>query len=229
MNVSKFYYINLDKRPNRKDHFLNECKRENVPYEKVERFSAVDGEIYNFSESELKMFENGDFNKYWFCKRILGNQLSHYYIMKDIVKNNYEFSIIFQDDSILIPNFMNHLNELLENLPKDSEMVNIGFHKFASGAKFVRWDFNEDFKTLSKKRLNKSVCILNDGVNPCSLAYVLTLQGAKNMVNHFEKNGFLRATDGNFNDYCQKKNIFYGSIPVLVTGNENLPSDIFIK
>ena len=48
------------------------------------------------------------------------------------------------------------------------------------------------------------------------------------MESFFEKTGFLRATDGNFNDYLQTKNIFYGSTTVLVTGNSDLKSDIFI-
>jgi len=229
MSVSRFYYINLDKRPVRNEHFLKECEREEVPKELIQRFTAIEGDTHIFNEYETKLFEKGDFNKHWFGNRIKGNQLSHHYIMKDIIKNKYPFSVVFQDDAILIPGFMKYINETIENLPKDSEMVNIGFHKFASGSKFVRWDFNEDFKVLSKKRLNKHVCILNDTVNPCSLAYILTLKGAQNMVDYFEKTGFLRATDGNFNDYCQKKNIFYGSIPVLVTGNSDLPSDIFLK
>lgn len=49
------------------------------------------------------------------------------------------------------------------------------------------------------------------------------------MVSFFEKNGFLRATDRNFNDYLQSRGIFYGATPVLVTGNSELQSDIFIK
>lgn len=229
MTISRFYYINLDKRPNRNEHFLKETERENVPKERIQRFTAIDGDSHVFTQKELSLFEKGDFNSHWFGARIKGNQLSHYYIMKDIVEKKYPFSVIFQDDAILIPNFMELLTGVVENLPKDAEMVNIGFHKFASGAHFVRWDFNEDFKTLSKKRLNKHVCVLNDTINPCSLSYILTLKGAENMVHYFEKTGFLRATDGNFNDYCQQKGIFYGSIPVLVTGNSDLPSDIFLK
>ena len=125
---------------------------------------------------------------------------------------------------------IDYLNDILDNLPKNSEMVNIGFHKYASGANFVRWDLKgeNDHSILAQKRLNKQVCILKENINPCSLAYILTLKGAKNMVSFFEKTGFLRATDGNFNDYLQTKNIFYGSTTVLVTGNSDLKSDIFI-
>jgi hypothetical protein len=73
--------------------------------------------------------------------------------IQDQVDNNFEVHV-FQDDAILIPGFMKYINETIENLPKDSEMVNIGFHKFASGSKFVRWDFNEDFKVWDELFLN---------------------------------------------------------------------------
>ena len=231
MKVNKFYYINLDKRPNRNEHFLNQCTRENIPIEKIKRFPAIDGDSYSFTSDEIKLFEKSDLNNHWFAKRIMGNQLSHYYIMKDIIKNKYPYSVVFQDDAILRESFVDYLNDILDNLPKDSEMVNIGFHKYASGATFIRWDLKDgknDHIVLAQKRLNKQVCILKDGINPCSLAYILTLKGAQNMVSFFEKTGFLRATDGNFNDYLQTKKIFYGSTPVLVTGNSDLQSDIFI-
>jgi GR25 family glycosyltransferase involved in LPS biosynthesis len=231
MEISKFYYINLDKRPNRNEHFLNECRREGVPEEKIHRFSAIDGETHTFTQQEIKLFEKSDILTHWFGKRIMGNQLSHYYIMREIVKNKYPVSVIFQDDAILRNGFMGELQNVIDNMPKNTEMLNIGFHTFASGAHFVRWDLNskDDHLKLAQKRLNKHVCVLKHGINPCSLAYVLTLRGAENMCRYFETTGFERATDGNFNDYLEKRELFYGSTPVLVTGNSDLQSDIFIR
>ena len=231
MEISKFYYINLDKRPNRKEHFLAQCQRENVPIDKIQRFTALDGETYQFNQNELKMFEKSDMARHWFGNRIKGNQLSHYYIMKDIVKNKYPISVVFQDDAILRNQFMEGLQNVIDNMPKNTEMLNIGFHTFASCATFVRWDLTsvDDHVKLAKQRLNKYVCVLKPGINPCSLAYILTLKGAENMVKFYEETGFLRATDGNFNDYLETRGLFYGSTPVLVTGNSDLQSDIFIK
>jgi GR25 family glycosyltransferase involved in LPS biosynthesis len=230
MKIDKFYFINLDKRPNRRDHFLNQCKRENVPQERIQRFTAIEGDTHQFTDKEKAMFEKSDMHRHWFAKRIMGNQLSHYYIMKEAIKNKYNYIVVFQDDAMLRENFMELLENVLDNLPKNSEMVNIGFHKYGSGANFVKWDLtsDNDHLELSAKRMNKWVCKLKHGINPCSLAYILTLKGAENMTKYFETNGFLRATDGNFNDYLEKGNIFYGSTPVLVTGNSELPSDIFI-
>jgi GR25 family glycosyltransferase involved in LPS biosynthesis len=229
MKINKFYFINLDKRPNRRDHFLEQCKRENVPEGLIERFPALDGETYQFTDKELSLFTKSDFLSRPFAKKIIGNQLSHYYIMREAVKNKYDYIVVFQDDALLRNEFLSHLENVLDNLPKNAEMVNIGFHKHGSGANFIRWDLEsqDDHLQLSAKRMNKYVCKLKHGINPCSLAYILTLKGAENMTKYFEANGFLRATDGNFNDYLENNNIFYGSTPVLVTGNSDLPSDIF--
>ena len=87
---------------------------------------------------------------------------------------------------------------------------------------------NNEEKELSKKNINEYICILNDTINPCSLGYIVTLQGAINLIEFFNKNGFFRATDWNYNDYLKFKNIYYGSRLVLATGNPNFQSDVFI-
>ena len=38
-------------------------------------------------------------------RRIMGNQLSHYYTLKHIINNKYEYSIICQDDVMFKPRF----------------------------------------------------------------------------------------------------------------------------
>lgn len=228
--ISKIYIINLDRRPDRYEHFLKECDNNNIDFSKIKRFEALDGNSYIFSEEEKKMFINVDYRYEKYSKRIMGNQLSHYYILKEMIKNKYNYIIIFQDDIKLRKNFNSEIEKLMDNIPLNAEIINIGFHKFASYNIFIEWDLNQcdEEETMVKKNINKSVCILNDTVNPCSLGYIVTLQGAKNLVNYFDNIGFLRATDWNYNDYLNSKNIFYGSRLVLCTGNANFISDIFI-
>ena len=160
----------------------------------------------------------------------MGNQLSHYYILKDIVKKEYPISVVCQDDAIFRKDFLKILKKVVKNLPDNSEMVNIGFHKYNNGKNFLPWDLtrDDDYKTFSSTLINEHVCKLKHGVNPCSLCYIMTLEGAKRMVKYFEENGFRRATDGNFNDYLEERDIFYGSAKVLVTGNHLLESTVFI-
>ena len=118
--VSKFYYINMDRSVERREFFLKECEREKIPTELIERFSALDANVYTFSNDELNLFKNCDFLHKNFFLRIVGNQLSHYYILKDIVDKELEYTIVFQDDSVLRNNFMKislklNMNESVRN------------------------------------------------------------------------------------------------------------------
>jgi len=228
--ISKIYFINLDRRPDRYEHFLKQCNDNNIDFNKIERFRALDGNTYEFSEEEKNMFKKVDYRTQTFSKRIMGNQLSHFSILKEMIDKNYNYIIICQDDIQFRNNFQKELENVMNNIPQNAEIINIAFHKFASYSQFIPWDLNqcEEEKKMAKLNINDHICILNDTVNPCSLGYIVTLTGAINLVNHFNTIGFLRATDWNFNDYLRKKNIFYGSRLVLCTGNNNFSSDIFI-
>ena len=227
--IDKYYYINLDRRPDRNQHFLYQCSKEHLPMNKVVRYTALDGLKYNFSKEEIQMFDKVDYKGRPFESKIMGNQLSHYYILEEMIKNNYNYIVIFQDDIILKNNFLNYFNKLMENIPDNAEIINFGFHKYAAYEHFVPWNLEStyDYNDLGKLKINSEVCLLQDTINPCSLAYIVTLKGAKNLTAYFKKNGFLRATDWNYNDYLRAKNINYGINTVLCTGNPYLGSDIF--
>ena len=230
-NINKLYYINLDKRSDRNKHFIDECKKANIPDYKIKRFSAFDGDSYNFDEDDLNLFNKVDYKGKPFEKKIIGNQLSHYYILQEMIENNYKYIIICQDDVIFKDNFINHLNKVVNNIPSNAEIVNIGFHKYAAYEHFIPWDLNsnefDDFNELGEIKVNDYICHLKKTINPCSLAYIVTLNGAKNLVNFFKNYGFFRATDWNYNDYLNNRNIFYGTNTVLCTGDPIFGSDIF--
>jgi len=229
LSIDKIYYINLDRRPDRKQHVLKQIHAEKIPYNKVVRFRAIDGSTCKFSDEELKMFEHIDFKHASNEKSLMGNQLSHYYVLKEMVEKKYKNIVVVQDDVVFKKDFMKHLEKVLENMPKDAEMINIGFHKVGSGAYFEPIPIED--KKLNRINCDgdakeKYICKLEKGINPCSLAYIITLDGAKNLIEYFKENGFRRATDGNFNDYVQSKDIFYGSRMALCTGAP-MGSDIF--
>jgi GR25 family glycosyltransferase involved in LPS biosynthesis len=230
--IDMLYFINLNRREDRKNHFLNQCIKENIPLNKVCRIEAIDGLQYKFHINELNMFSKADFlyNGDNIIKKIMGNQLSHYYLLKEIIRKNKEYSIIFQDDAMLIPNFIEHINNIIKNLPSETEIINIGLHKESDLDNFEPWNFAtncNDFDKIGSQKINEYICKMKHEINPCSLAYIVTLEGAKNIVKHFEMYGFRKATDYNFNDYLIIKDIFYSSNTILVTGNPNLGSDVF--
>jgi GR25 family glycosyltransferase involved in LPS biosynthesis len=230
--IDMIYFINLNRREDRKHHFVNQCVKENLPMKKVCRIEAIDGLLHNFHNNELQMFSNVKLyiNNDIIIKKIMGNQLSHYYLLKEIIRENQQLTIVFQDDAVLIPNFMEYIDNVTANLPINAEMINIGLHNIAINEYSEPWVFNannNDIDKISSQVINEYICKLKPDVNPCSLAYIITLEGAKNMVSYFEQYGFAMATDFNFNDYLLSKDIFYSSNTILVTGNPSLGSDIF--
>ena len=229
IKANKIYLINLERRKDRLDHFLNECKRENISLSNVEIFKAYDAKIYDIKNEELKLFDKADFDlKIGHSKPCICNQLSHYNILKDIVKNKYKKCIIFQDDVRFRSNFVEDVNNVLDNMPEDTEIVWIGLHKAAAYSYFEEFDLqdNKD-KSYVKEIMNEYVCRYKDDINPCSLAYIVTYEGAKRYINYINKRGFLYATDKNFNSYLVSKGLMYGSYDVLCTGNSKFKSDVF--
>jgi len=227
--LDKIYYINLDRRPDRKAHFLKQCQNEKINMDLVERFTAIDGNHLKLNEEEERMFANSDFKDADNRRYLIGNQLSHFYILKEMIQKDYDYILVLQDDVILKNNFNFYLSRVLKSLPDDAEIVNIGKHKVADKSFFRPLDLEIGKENLKhcKKDVSNSICKLKDNENPCSLSYIVTRKGARNLVKHFKKNGFLRATDFNYNDYLRENDINYASSVVLCTG-ELMGSDIFV-
>jgi GR25 family glycosyltransferase involved in LPS biosynthesis len=231
MQDCSFFLINLSKRSDRLAHFQKEWDRE-MPGVNWNRFEAIDGNSHQFTPDEIRLFRDSDFvkNRSMFIRTLVGNQLSHLYVIRRICDENIKLAVIFQDDVVLKHGFREDLQTVLDNLPTDAEIVTIGLHKFGSGSKFISWPINNDYNVseFTNDTGTNPVVKLKHGVNPCSLAYIITLNGAKRFLAHIEEVGARRATDGNFNDYLEERDIFYGTRKILCTGNPELGSDVFI-
>ena len=226
--ISAIYYINLTRRIDRDTHFLRQCAKHAVPMELVKRVEAVDGTTYQFTDAEKAMFARCDFLGKPFEAKIMGNQLSHYKILQEIVATGKEYSLVFQDDVVLKDGFMDELAVCMRTIPADAELVHIGFHAAANYSHFVACDLSGGGYTAHRKhRVSDTYCVLSDAALPCSLAYIVTLRGAKALLHYFQTTGFLRATDFNYIDYLKGRGLYYGTNTVLCTGNPELGSDIF--
>lgn len=231
--MDKLFYLNLDRSQERKSIFLENIKNTDIPVDKIERFAALDGDSYILNDTEQILFKNCDtvILPDNISNRVHCNQLGHYYMLKTIVDRGYKFAVICQDDSRFRKDAYKYIEKIAENFPQDAVLVNIGFHKTADYDFFIDWDFSQpraqDYICIGRVMVNDYICKLKKKINPCSLAYIVSNNGARELINHFENTGFLKATDGNFNDYLESRDIFYGSIPVLCTGNDKLESTIF--
>jgi glycosyl transferase family 25 len=243
--IDRMYFINLEKRPDRNQHILDQCRKHDIPFSKLIRFEAIDGLTFQFTEDHLRLFKNCDFfrtlkmyrennmpeKQYQMAenitKKVMGNQLSHYSILYDIVNHGYDYAIILQDDAVFNQGIVEYIDHLLEHMPEDTEIMNIGANKYADGADVISWDFEKDSEeTIAREYVNDYVCKLKETMNPCSLAYIVTKKGAKHLLEYFSTVGFLKATDFNFNHYLTVKDIFYSSRKIMVT-TRDFGSDIF--
>ena len=231
--IDKIFYINLTSRVDRNAHFNDQMKKHNIPQNKFERFNAINGAEYIFSEAEFSLFKNANYLNMATRPQIMGNQMSHFKLFQLMIERNYKFIIICQDDITFKNKFIGYIDELTSNLPEDAEIVHFGFHKYAVRDVFLPWDLSSDSRDeVSYENVNDVVCKLRPTVSELynchnTTGYILTLNGAKNYVAHVLKNGFEYGTDVEISKYLIQKNIFYGSRTVLATTVPTFGSDVF--
>ena len=226
-NIDKIYLINMKRSTDRLDHFMAEMRKHNLPFEKLHVFSAIDATIHDLTPDELEltkhMRENGG------IKTVICNFLSHYYVWKDIITHSYKNALVLQDDVYFVDGISEKIDKVVEYTPENAVTVNIGLHKAAANSIFIEWPLNEPYDTnlYAEKYLNDHICVYNNGVNPCSLSYIV--RGAEiathDFFSKFHDNS--RAIDGFFNTFHVNNRIFYGSRYVLATGNANFKSTVF--
>jgi len=231
--IDKIFYINLSHRRDRNMHFIDQMEKHTIPAEKFERFDAINGAEYLFSEDEFNLFKNANFLNMVTAPRIMGNQLSHFKLFQLMIERNYKYIIICQDDIVFKDGFVGYIDELARELPGDAEMVHFGFHKYAVRDVFLPWDLSSTSRDeISYENINDAVCRLRPHFTEnynChnSTGYILTLNGAKNYVKYTLENGFKYGTDVEMSTYLVNNNIYYGSRTVLATTIPTFGSDVF--
>ena len=133
----KIYVINLKKSEDRRQHIINEFNR--VGIEKYEFFEATphdSEEAVNLMNSSLvKKFPNCfrcnqkrcDCENNFLTPFQIGNWCSFLNIFKDIIKNNYRFTLICEDDIVFSHQHERIINKLLS--PQSFEYYNIQMNK----------------------------------------------------------------------------------------------------
>ncbi|MDX1642065.1 MAG: glycosyltransferase family 25 protein, partial [Balneolaceae bacterium] len=58
----------------------------------------------------------------------IGCALSHVFVYKDMLKNNYQRALVLEDDPIINVNAVDSLKEALSELPDDWEFLYLGYH-----------------------------------------------------------------------------------------------------
>jgi len=226
MNDMNIYVINLKRRPDRLHSFY---ERINFPKEKINVVTAFDGKNYNNESEEEKQLYNR------LSPRLLPGEkgcfISHMMAYKDIVKNNYEFSIIFEDDCYFSEEFSNKINMIINEMPKDTQILYIG----GRGSPNFKMDPNTCTKiteNIVSHKLSNWDMRDNNNHDRGTYSYIISKDLASKFINYCE-NGY------NFDSYipqidhwmiktCVDNNIpIYNSHPlVCFSDHSSKDSDI---
>ena len=166
--------INLEKRSDRLAKMKFVLMNANIT--NYEIIKAVDGEKIIPNNYLKELFINNDFN---YRRGVIGCALTHYNLWKRLLNDSqHNYYCIFEDDIMLVNNFKEKLQSILNN-------------------------FNGDFCLLG----GGSICVPNINIQDLKLidrtekivdglyAYIITKNGAKQMIDYIETNKIRRAID----------------------------------
>jgi len=125
-NISKIYIINLKHRTDRWHNCVQQLNKYNIT--NYERFDAI---RYDFKDINPIHYKNNNMklsNNY--IIGTMGCKISHYNIIKNAKKNNYNNILILEDDFLFCNNFIEKYNEIISNIEKekiDINMLYLGF------------------------------------------------------------------------------------------------------
>ena len=198
--VKKIFVINLLDDDVKRNYIITLMKKYNIDFTLV-IVEKISNEIYKTISNNTNTF---------ISRGEMGCCISHLWCLYQIIKNNYENAIVFEDDIILHKNFTNEFLNIHEQMQKDNNALDfllLGAH-----------DFN--FSKVNHKNVKNN--IYRPNVNNCNLygahANYYSLKGAKAMfkiriteISFFDKEYMLM-----FNHFNNSSFICY---PNLVVSN----------
>lgn len=136
-SFEKIYLINLKRRPDRLKNFLDHYKESDMKNEEIIKFDAIDGSKLNvdrvplseLAQAELQQLETTGFRTkhYQLTKGGIGCYLSHVKIWENILKNDAENVLIFEDDAQVPNDILLKINEEMKHMPNDWDIVLFGY------------------------------------------------------------------------------------------------------
>lgn len=133
----KVYLINLKRRPDRLDNFLNHYRKSDMKNTKIVKFDAIDGSMLDVSKipltelarAELQQLNTTGFRTkhYQLTKGAIGCYLSHIKIWENILKNDYNITLVFEDDAQVPENLNEKIHEEMKYIPKDWDIILYGY------------------------------------------------------------------------------------------------------
>jgi GR25 family glycosyltransferase involved in LPS biosynthesis len=199
------YVINLKRRPDRLRNFFTKNQKELFP---LSVFEGVDGKTLQPSHKVQKAFSTGDYN---YRRGIVGCAMSHMKIWKEfLTKANQTFCLVLEDDAELCPEFK---DKVLYLINKHSANFDIMFLHYNPYPQYNKKELYTNTPPVAELWPKERSMRENMG---SGAGYILTRQGALNLLRHVQKNGVYNAIDWVM--FKSENRIMYVT-PLLVRAN----------
>jgi len=182
MIIDKIYMINLERKKHVADNSLQKLKNltdtdENNIFSNIEIYEAIDGQLLNKNDINNNITLKAKYtlknpSSYDDIRSVgeIGCYLSHTNIWKEIVNNNYNNCIIFEDDIIPDKNY-EKIIKYIQNVPDDYDIAYLG------------WWTRKNMNNINKN--SKWLYTINNSEKPNVLglyAYIISNKGAKKLL-----------------------------------------------
>ena len=119
--VDNVYLINMDNDDDRLKKVTKECDKVNI---KFERFPGL--KVSDLSQNILDKYIPEEIQKYG-TNGMIGCGLSHLFIWQDAIQKNYKNILVLEDDVHFTDDFNEYLEHVMEELPKDYDILYLGY------------------------------------------------------------------------------------------------------
>lgn len=185
----KAYLISLNN-PDEKIKYL----KENGIYPTL--IKGVNGKSLSENDKEMKNISNL-YTKFG-PKSAIGCALSHLNTWKNFLENTTDqYAIIFEDDIVLVENFINKLDTVMSHVPKDFDVLYIGCFGCDEKQNIFKFLCSLIGMTSKYKKINDYISIPSTAF--ATHSYILSRKGAQKLVNYLEGNIH------NHIDFCMQK------------------------
>lgn len=133
----KIFLINLKRRQDRLKLFMDHYTLSDMKNMPIVKFDAIDGSklevdsvpLSELARAELQQLKTTGYRTkhYQLTKGAIGCYLSHVKLWENIIKNNYESVIIFEDDAQVPPDLLHQINANIRYIPTDWDIVLFGY------------------------------------------------------------------------------------------------------
>ena len=166
-NIDKIFIINLDKDIDRLNNSYKQLNYYNINnYERYPAIYAAEANKY-----ELNTYTT-NIGKIIASKTMIGCGMSHINIWKKIVKDKINTSLILEDDFILVDDFLNKFNIIIDKAPNEYDILFLTSGQMHNKSLKFR-DINEYFY--------KQIFISQ------TVGYIITLKGSEKILKYIDK------------------------------------------